>query len=57
VQLVCVFVDPGARDTEFASEGRGIHEATPDVRSVIGMDQLDNALRDGLHVNAAHADL
>lgn len=52
VHLVCVFVDPRALDAEFASEGGGIHEAIADIRSLVGVNQLDNALRDRLDVGA-----
>ncbi|MGH2878386.1 MAG: hypothetical protein ACRDK4_02100 [Solirubrobacteraceae bacterium] len=52
VQLVGGFVDPGALDAEFASESRGVHEAIADVRSLVGVNHLDNALRDRLDVGA-----
>lgn len=57
MQLASVFVHPGALDSEFAGKGRGVHEATSDVRLVVGVDQLDDTPRDGIHVGAVDGGL
>lgn len=57
MQLVRVFVDPGALDAEFAGEGGGIHQRIACFRSVVGDDQLGDALHDGLHAGTVDGGL
>jgi hypothetical protein len=57
VQLASVFVHPGALDSELSGKGRGVHEATSDVRLVVGVDQLDDTPRDGIHIGAVDGGL
>jgi hypothetical protein len=48
-ELCAVFVDPGARDSEFGGERAGIDESVVLEFAIIGAHQVHHAPRDNLH--------